>query len=150
MSVVDMSVEARMELAENGDNSTWLDIDDTIPFGEESTLLSNAGGEVELCKALADLPPRRVVLTLQSQCHVTHNCNCRRRAYYRTRLDRTHLMNEAWERQISALVDGYMSWRKASPKHSSPSEETLPDSIEIVIVHFFGMNFNLLGLLSNT
>ncbi|KAI0687959.1 hypothetical protein BC835DRAFT_1285766 [Cytidiella melzeri] len=69
-----------------------------IPAGDEATVESGAGGELEICQEMLD------------QLRV----NPEKRFDPRTRRDRVHLNNLAWNEQMESLVQAYLQWQSNS------------------------------------
>ncbi|KAI0702844.1 hypothetical protein BC835DRAFT_1263373 [Cytidiella melzeri] len=90
-----------------------------IPAGDEGTVESSAGGELEICQEILD------------QLHVTG-----KRFDPRTRRDRTHLNNIAWSEQMEALVDAYLLWRR-DPLVTEAGGYEDTRNLEIATIDFF-------------
>ncbi|KAI0699213.1 hypothetical protein BC835DRAFT_1412678 [Cytidiella melzeri] len=124
-----LSTEQR-ELMHGNDFADYeaMDVDDpqekframmNIPAGDEGTVESSAGGELEICQEILD------------QLHVTG-----KRFDPRTRRDRTHLNNIAWSEQMEALVDAYLLWRR-DPLVTEAGGYEDTRNLEIATIDFF-------------
>ncbi|PCH35429.1 hypothetical protein WOLCODRAFT_111009 [Wolfiporia cocos MD-104 SS10] len=87
----------------------------SLPLGDEGLLLSNAGGEDQLCEDLFN--------------------NNRKRKDNRTRRDRISKMNKEWEAQLPILVDAYLAWQ-AGLAEAGLKDATV-EPWQMLVVNFF-------------
>ncbi|OBZ74097.1 hypothetical protein A0H81_06240 [Grifola frondosa] len=100
-----------------------MDVDNDPPFplppGEEGIFLSNAGGEVEFCHEIFQIPGASAKS---------------KRPDNRTRWDRTSVRNKEWEEQMEELIDGYMRWRAGLRGEGTAAGARW----EMFVIDFFG------------